>query len=56
MKLAIDLLVGVVSGAIIGSVVGLVLAPRKGAETRGILKDRTARIRDRVVNGGMLTK
>jgi gas vesicle protein len=56
MKLTNELIIGLMSGAIIGSAAGLVLAPRRGEETRGILKEQTAKIKDRIVNRGALTE
>jgi gas vesicle protein len=52
MKLTTELLIGVLPGAIIGSAIGLVVAPRRGEETRRLLKGQTEKIKDRLVNRG----
>ena len=52
MRMRTELLVGLVSGAIIGSTVGLALAPRSGKETREGLGHQIGKIKDRVVKKG----
>jgi gas vesicle protein len=56
MKFTTEMIVALLSGAVVGSAVGLVLAPRKGEETRGLLREQTARIKDCVASRGILRK
>lgn len=42
-----NLVTGVIIGGAIGSVLGLTLAPRKGSETRQIIKDKSKEIIDK---------
>ena len=39
---------GLVAGAVMGTAVGLLLAPRPGGETLALLLDRSASLRDRI--------
>ena len=39
---------GLVAGAVVGTAVGLLLAPRPGGETLALLLDRSASLRDRI--------
>lgn len=39
-----NLVTGVIIGGAVGSVLGLTLAPRKGSETRQIIKDKGAEV------------
>lgn len=47
-----ELIVGVVSGALIGAAAGILLAPRSGRATRGALKDQIGRMKYRVTKNG----
>jgi gas vesicle protein len=48
MRMKTELLLGLASGAVIGSVVGLVLAPKSGKATRETLGHQIGKIKDRV--------
>ncbi len=43
-----DLLIGFIAGAIAGLALGLLLAPRTGAESRALLKEKAGDIRERI--------
>ncbi|HEU0021835.1 MAG TPA: YtxH domain-containing protein [Dehalococcoidia bacterium] len=50
METKTGLIVGLVSGAAIGSALGLILAPQRGEESRRSIKARLSRIKGRVNN------
>jgi gas vesicle protein len=52
MRMRTELLVGLVSGTIIGSAFGLALAPKRGKETRESLEHQLVKIKDLVVKNG----
>jgi gas vesicle protein len=41
-------IVGITTGLIAGAVIALVLAPKSGSESRGIIKEKAADIGDRI--------
>jgi gas vesicle protein len=51
MKTKTGLIVGLVSGAAIGSALGLILAPQRGEESLKTIKDRLSKINVRGLKG-----
>lgn len=49
MRMKTELLLGLASGAVIGSVAGLALAPKSGKATREALGHQIGKLKDRVV-------
>jgi gas vesicle protein len=48
-----ELAIGFLAGALVGSVIALLYAPKKGSETRAMIKDKVVEVRD---NAGKFIK